>query len=173
MHWSLPCGHFDGHRKSGSAAACNGDRWRHVGWTGHAASRSPCAENGFSGRQESRTIEAIQMRTIALVALAISLASWAAGTTYANASWTAFEQSGTKSSANTASNDSGGASVTGQEKRQQVGSVSTKTPEKRRALGKDRTRLLASTVKDRSKRAPNGCARLQSRPTVIPERGSV
>jgi len=63
--------------------------------------------------------------------------------------------------------------VTGQEKRQQVGSVSTKTPEKRRALGKDRTRLLASTVKDRSKRAPNGCARLQSRPTVIPERGSV
>jgi hypothetical protein len=108
-----------------------------------------------------------------MVALAISLASWTAGTTYANASWTAFEQSEAESSANTASNDSRGASVAGQEEHQQVGSVSTKRPEQRRAHGKDRTRPLASTVKDHPRRAPNSPARLTSGKAVMPERGSV
>jgi hypothetical protein len=113
------------------------------------------------------------MRTIALMALAISLASWTAGTTYGNASGTALEQSGAKISANTASNDSRGASVAGQEERQQVGSVSTKRPEQRRIHGKDRTRLLASTVKNHSKRAPNSPSGLPSGKAVIPERRSV
>lgn len=113
------------------------------------------------------------MRIIAMVALAISLASWAAGTTYANASWTAFEQPGAESSANTASNNSRGASVTGQEERQQVGRVSTKSPEQRRAHGKHRVRPLASTVKEHRKRAPNSQARLPSGKVLIPGRGSV
>jgi hypothetical protein len=111
------------------------------------------------------------MRMIAMVALTISLASWTAGRTDANASWTAFEQSGAESSANTASNSSRGlerASVTGQEERH-----STKRSEQRRAPGKDRTRPLASTVKDHSKRAPNRSARLPSGKALIPERGSV
>jgi hypothetical protein len=111
------------------------------------------------------------MRTIALVALAISLASWTAGTTYANASWTAFEQSGAESSANTAGNSSRGlerASMTGQEERH-----ATQRSEQRRAPGKDRARPFVSTVKDHPKRAPNSPARLRSGKAVKPERGSV
>jgi hypothetical protein len=110
---------------------------------------------------------------IALVALAISSASWTAGTTYANANWPVFEPSATKSSATTASNDSRGASVTGQEERQQVGSVSTERSKQRRAHGKDRARPLASTVKAHPKRAPSNPARLPSGKVLMPERGSV
>jgi hypothetical protein len=113
------------------------------------------------------------MRTIAMVALATSLASWAAGTTYADTSWPAFEQSRAKSSANTASNDSRGTSVTGQQERQQVGSVATERPEQHRAHGKHRARPLASTVKDHPKRAPNSSARLPSGKAVMSERSSV